>query len=160
MKYLIALSILILLTNFTASADSPCTVVQCSCVATDSLPTARISSCQNDLEKLCYDQSQCVQQNGSCMWTNPKWLKTCVQTADQLNTQIETQKKVNQLKCVRTGCEGVVCSDKPIIMGLMCRPNPKAVCYKDAECSVQNNSACGWTKSPKLDACLARQNLN
>jgi len=56
-------------------------------------------------------------------------------------------------ECRPTGCSGIVCSDADVIT--TCEFRPEYACYKDAACTRQSDGACGWTKSPELDACLA-----
>lgn len=56
-------------------------------------------------------------------------------------------------ECRPTGCSGIVCSDADVMT--TCEFKPEYACYKAAVCTRQSDGACGWNKTPELDACLA-----
>ncbi len=58
-------------------------------------------------------------------------------------------------ECVRGGCSGTLCSEPGNDMATTCEWKPEYACYQKAECKRQAGGACGWTKTPELDACLA-----
>src|SRR5258708_24675936 len=55
-------------------------------------------------------------------------------------------------KCIRTGCNSQICSDKEMIT--TCEYSPQYACYKAATCERQINGSCGWTQTSALSACL------
>ena len=60
--------------------------------------------------------------------------------------------------CKPSGCSGEVCAeeDQPIFTTCMYRPG--YACYKTARCERQKDLKCGWTETPELLNCLARDN--
>ena len=56
--------------------------------------------------------------------------------------------------CKRTGCSGQICASEEAIS--TCEFRPEYACYKSAACERQPNGACGFTRTPALDDCLAR----
>ena len=56
-------------------------------------------------------------------------------------------------ECKKTGCSGIVCADEDVVT--TCEFKPEYACYQQATCERQADGACGWTKKPELDACLA-----
>ena len=58
-------------------------------------------------------------------------------------------------ECVRGGCSGTLCSEPGNDMVSTCEWKPEYACYQKAECKRQAGGACGWTKTPELDACVA-----
>lgn len=55
--------------------------------------------------------------------------------------------------CRPTGCSGILCADADVMT--TCEFKPEYACYSSATCTRQSDGACGWTKTPELDACLA-----
>ena len=58
---------------------------------------------------------------------------------------------------VRRNDSGTVCSDEPVFT--TCQFEPWMACYADAVCERQDSGACGFSKSPALDACVANPAL-
>jgi len=59
-------------------------------------------------------------------------------------------------KCVITGCSNEICADSSAQLVSSCIWSNKNACYKGAECKVQSNGECGWTKTAQLTQCLMR----
>jgi hypothetical protein len=55
--------------------------------------------------------------------------------------------------CIRTGCSGTVCSDKPLAG--TCEWSDYYQCYDLAKCGA-TGSTCGWIQTPDFVACLAK----
>ncbi|MEO7097467.1 MAG: hypothetical protein ABI175_29670 [Polyangiales bacterium] len=55
--------------------------------------------------------------------------------------------------CVIGGCSGQICAETSMIS--TCIYRPEYACYKSATCERDAAGACGWTKTPALDGCLA-----
>jgi hypothetical protein len=56
--------------------------------------------------------------------------------------------------CIKTGCSGQICADETMMS--TCEYRPEYECYKKAACERQADGNCGFTKSPTLTSCLAR----
>jgi len=56
--------------------------------------------------------------------------------------------------CYVTGCSAELCVDRPDIAS-PCIYRAEFACYHDATCARQSDDRCGWTPTPKLQACLA-----
>jgi hypothetical protein len=61
---------------------------------------------------------------------------------------------VGMKPCVRTGCSGQICSDEDVVT--TCEFLPQYACYWTAACERQANGQCGFTLTPELISCLAR----
>lgn len=57
--------------------------------------------------------------------------------------------------CIKTGCSGQVCADSEVIT--TCEWRPEYACYRRARCERQSDGKCGFTRTPALSECLARQ---
>ena len=57
-------------------------------------------------------------------------------------------------KCFVGGCSGQLCTSEPGIVST-CEYRAEYACYQKATCEIQPSGVCGWTPTPKLDACLA-----
>ncbi len=58
-------------------------------------------------------------------------------------------------KCVVSGCSGEICADNQV--NSICIYKPEFACYTSAHCQLQSNGTCGWTQTPELKTCLAKQ---
>jgi len=56
-------------------------------------------------------------------------------------------------KCFVGGCSGQLCTSEPGIVST-CEYRAEYACYQKATCEIQPSGVCGWTPTPKLDACL------
>lgn len=54
-------------------------------------------------------------------------------------------------QCIKTGCVGQICSDKPVITP--CNWKCEYECYKDASC-VNIDNKCQFIKTPKFNDCI------
>ena len=57
-------------------------------------------------------------------------------------------------KCFVGGCSGQLCTSEPGMVST-CEYRAEYACYQKATCEIQPSGVCGWTPTPKLDACLA-----
>jgi hypothetical protein len=57
--------------------------------------------------------------------------------------------------CMKTGCSSQVCADHNVIS--TCEFRPEYACYQKATCARQSDGNCGFTKTPELAECLAKQ---
>lgn len=60
-------------------------------------------------------------------------------------------------KCYVGGCSGQVCSSQDGVL-TTCEWRPEYACYQTAQCTVQADGRCGWTKTAELSACLEGAN--
>jgi hypothetical protein len=59
-------------------------------------------------------------------------------------------------RCVVGGCSGQLCVSADVEPPVTtCEWREEYACYDNANCTVQDNGACGWTATPELEACLA-----
>jgi hypothetical protein len=58
-------------------------------------------------------------------------------------------------RCQVGGCSGELCTDSPNAIS-PCVYLPEYACYRTAVCERQTDSACGWTRSEELKACLEK----
>jgi hypothetical protein len=56
--------------------------------------------------------------------------------------------------CIKTGCSGQICADETMMS--TCEYRAEYECYKKATCERQDDGNCGFTKTPELTSCLAR----
>jgi hypothetical protein len=56
--------------------------------------------------------------------------------------------------CFKGGCSGQICSDQDGMMS-DCMFREEYACYQTAVCERQTSGECGWTSTPKLEACLS-----
>ena len=56
--------------------------------------------------------------------------------------------------CIKTGCSGQICADETKMS--TCEYRKEYECYKTATCERQADGNCGFTKTPPLTSCLAR----
>ena len=54
--------------------------------------------------------------------------------------------------CIRTGCSGQICSDRP--RSSTCEMRPEYRCYDTARCERQDDGSCGFTLTDELEQCL------
>jgi hypothetical protein len=57
--------------------------------------------------------------------------------------------------CFVGGCSGQICSDKADAIST-CQWHESYACYSGEVCQRQESQECGWTPSPKLNACLLK----
>jgi len=53
--------------------------------------------------------------------------------------------------CKKTGCSGVICSDKDVMS--ICIWKPEFECYKHSECGLDENGNCAWKHSAGFEKC-------
>jgi hypothetical protein len=77
-----------------------------------------------------------VQADGKCGWE----VRECPQTVG----------------CVRSGCGNSLCVEAGKEVITTCEYRPEHACYEPAKCERQADGVCAFTKSPELEACLAK----
>ena len=60
-------------------------------------------------------------------------------------------KSIEKFTCIRTGCNGNICSDRPVMTP--CDWKCEYGCYKNADC-VNINGKCQFIKTGKFNDCL------
>jgi hypothetical protein len=88
----------------------------------------------------------------ACDKSQPPATETPTPTSDGATGTPATE-PLATAECKPTGCSGIVCGDEEVMT--TCEYRPEYACYKNATCARQGDGACGWTKTPELDACLA-----
>ncbi|KKS97745.1 MAG: hypothetical protein UV73_C0005G0022 [Candidatus Gottesmanbacteria bacterium GW2011_GWA2_43_14] len=81
-------------------------------------------------------------------------------TADEKNRlippwEVNVTKAVPAGNCRVSGCNGEICQpEKEEPLNSICIYREEFECYKNAECVLQEDGSCGWTKTEELTACL------
>lgn len=74
--------------------------------------------------------------------------------ASQFYLRAKSSSSSNMKPCVKTGCSGQICAEETMMS--TCEYRAEYECYKKATCERQANGNCGFTKTPELTSCLAR----
>jgi len=99
------------------------------------------TTCENKCEYNCYrDYANCNNVDGDCKWSiNPRFVR-CIQNCKQPN-------------CIKTGCSGQICADKPTAS--TCEYKCEYDCYKYANCNSDNiRGKCQWQTNSQFDRCV------
>ncbi|KAJ3083143.1 hypothetical protein HK102_001229 [Quaeritorhiza haematococci] len=131
------------------------------CVDAETASTINPGICIWQPEFECFKSAACeVQTNGDCGFTQTSELNRCIadvkaQTELELQQQQQEQEQQSNT-CVRAGCNSEVCVDVSIAASIHtpCIWRPEFKCFVEAECEMQKNGQCGFTKTEEIERCV------
>lgn len=140
-----------------------CQIGGCNNEICTGLNLGRISSnCTYKPYYSCYQNAQCqVQRSGKCDWTQDYYFNHClVNATNSTNPRVSDSYMITPY-CQVGGCYGEVCTDfTGTTITSPCIFKNQYKCYKNAQCSYNPITGCGWNQTTTLKTCLSENKNN
>lgn len=122
--------------------DNNCMNVNCSCMLFNSNWSTSYNVCPSNVNQ-CFKTAKCSMIRWRCSFLLNNYLRECLN-------------KTNY--CVVGGCSNELCLEATSSVSSPCIWKPQFECYKTAQCEVQTDGQCRWTKTTELNNCLSTYN--